>query len=58
MAAPGLRGMTGVTAHRPEDRDVAPFGRGGLVRTWRDRHGMLARRQGMESVRAGRAEDL
>jgi len=35
-----LRGLTGVSSQRPESRDLAPFGRGGLVRSWRDQHGI------------------
>ncbi len=40
LYATELRGLTGVTTHRSEGRDFAPFGRSGLVRTWRDRHGL------------------
>lgn len=39
LYATELRGLTGVSGQSPEGRNVAPFGRGGLVRTWRDRHG-------------------
>ncbi len=35
-----LRGLTGVSGQKPEGRDLAPFGRGSLVRCWHDRRGL------------------